>query len=573
MSEKKMTHSYCPTVRGRKVMIASGNVHATWAGAKILERGGNATDAGVAAGICLAVTQPDLVSFAGVAPIMIYTEQEREVVTIDGLGVWPQRANLEYFKKNTGGIIPPGVLRAVVPGAPDAWISALARYGTMTFAEVTEDAIRLAADGFPVHRVLAKHIAADQDVLRKWPGSADLFLPSGKPLSEGEMFFQSDLARVIQQMVDAEANVSSGDRLEGLEAARNVFYRGAIARRISEFMAEEGGFLTFDDMANYRVRWEPPVNATYKDYQVYACGPWSQGPVLLQTLQILNETDLSALEHNSAEYIHLVIEALKLALGDREAHYGDPRFVNVPIEELLSRAYSARRHAEIDPMRAFQGLPDSGLPTSNRATATAPTNTLATTYDTSYVCVVDGDGNAFSATPSDLSKEAPIVPGLGCVVSPRGSQSWIDENHASSLMPGKRPRLTPNPAMAFRDGQLYMPFGTPGGDVQCQAMCQTFLNLVDFHMGPQMAVEAPRFATHTAPNSFSPHSIRQNVVTLESDIPERVARELKRMGHEIGRWERLDWEAGGVCLITVDAKSGVRTAGADPRRECYALGW
>jgi len=554
-------------------MVSSGNVHATWAAAKILERGGNAIDAGVAAGICLAVTQPDLVSFAGVAPIMIYTESQREVVTIDGLGVWPERANVQYFREHTNGIIPPGVLRAVVPGSPDAWITALARYGTMTFADVTTDAIRLAADGFPVHRVLAKHIKDNEREYRRWRGSAELFLPNGRPLREGEILVQRDLARVMQMMVDAEAKESSQGRLAGLEAARNVFYRGTVAQRIHEFFAEEGGLLTYDDLANFHVRWEQPYSVEYHDYTVYGCGPWSQGPVLLQTLNILNGLDIGSLEHNSADYIHTTVEALKLALADREAHYGDPRFVPVPIDELLSEEYAARRRAQINSERASKGLPAAGLPHTNVAIPQPHPTAAQVTYDTSYVCVVDEYGNAFSATPSDLNKEAPVVPGLGFIVSPRGSQSWLDENHPSSLAPGKRPRLTPNPAMAFHNGQLYMPFGTPGGDVQCQAMCQTFLNLVEFHMSPQLAVEAPRFATHTAPNSFSPHNVRPDVVTLEADIPDDVANELQARGHKIERWQQLDWEAGGMCLITIDSEIGVRTAGADPRRECYALGW
>lgn len=573
MSENGNLHSLCPTIRGRKMMIASGNVHATWAGAKILERGGNAIDAGVAAGICLAVTQPDLVSFAGVAPIMLYSAARREVTTIDGLGVWPRRASIDYFRKHAGGVIPTGVLRAVVPAAPDAWITALARYGTLSFAEVTADALRLAADGFPVHRVLAKHIAADQNEYRKWDGSAAVFMPHGRPLAEGELIVQKDLANTIQLMVDAEARAAARGRREGLQAARDEFYRGAIARRIAAFMAQEGGLLDYQDLAAFQVRWEPPVKISYKEYEVLECGPWSQGPVLLQTLQLLKGLDLARLGHNSSAYIHTVVEALKLALADREAHYGDPRHVSVPIAELLSDAYAARRRAQIDPARASAGLPESGLPSAPAAHAPVLADAPTATMDTSYVCVVDAEGNAISATPSDLSKEAPIVPGLGFIVSPRGSQSWLDENHPSSLAPGKRPRLTPNPAMVFRGGELFMPFGTPGGDVQCQAMCQTLLNVVEFGMDPQRAVEAPRFATHSAPNSFSPHTIRPGVVTLEADIPETVAAELRELGHKIERWQRMDWEAGGVCLITVDGETGVRTAGADPRRECYALGW
>ncbi|MCL4459426.1 MAG: gamma-glutamyltransferase family protein [Chloroflexi bacterium] len=574
-------HAYCPTVRGTKVMVASGHALASLAGARILERGGNAIDAGVAAGICLAVTQPDMVSFAGVAPVMIYLAESRQVVTVDGVGVWPQRATIAYFQEQAGGVIPEGVLRTVVPAAPDAWISALSTYGTMTFAQVSEDAIRLAAEGFPVHRLLAQRVAESVETYRRWPSSAEVFLPAGRQPSEGEVFVQSDLARTLQIIADAESAKSSRGRLAGLQAARDAFYRGPIAKRIAEFFAEQGGLLTPDDMAGFQVRIEPPVKVPYKGYEVYACGPWCQGPVLLQALRILEGLEFSRLKHNSAQYIHWIVEALKLALADREAHYGDPCFVDVPLDTLLSEEYGARQRLRIKPDQVFPQLPASGLSSSygGRISAFSHLSELdgegapTAPYDTSYVCVVDSAGNAFSATPSDLSADIPIVPGTGLAVSPRGSQSWLDPNHPSALAPGKRPRLTPNPAMVFREGRLYMPFGTPGGDVQCQAMCQVFLNLAEFGMSPQLAVEMPRFATLSAPNSFWPHRARPGVIALEADIPAETIAGLVERGHKVELWKRADWEAGGVCLITVDPQSGVRTAGVDPRRECFAIGW
>jgi gamma-glutamyltranspeptidase/glutathione hydrolase len=571
--------SYRPTIHGRRYVLSSGHYLATMAGVRLLEHGGNAVDAGVAAGLCLGVVKPDIVSVAGVAPILIWLARERRVVNLAGLGGWPRRASVEHFHAHHGGQLPDGVLRTVVPAAPDAWLTALGRHGTRSFAEVAEPALVLARDGFPVQPSLADSLRARQALYRRWPDNAAIYLPRGRPPEVGELLVQADLAGTLQRMADAEAGARDRGREAGIQAARDEFYRGETARRIAAYHAAHGGWLTEEDLAGFRVRQEEPVRTLYRGFEVVGCGPWSQGPALLQALNILEGVDLAALGHNSPAYVHTVVEALKLAFADREAWYGDPEFVPVPISRLLAKSYAAERRALIDPQRAWPAMPPAGevpghtpAPARPRAAAVAAVPGERSLADTSYVCAIDAEGNAFSATPSDVSYDTPIIPGTGLAVSSRGSQSWLDPAHPSRLAPGKRPRLTPNPALVFRDGQLWMAFGTPGGDVQCQAMLQVFLNLVEFGMTPQQAVEAPRFATYSFPNSFWPHDEHPGLVGIEARIPQATRSGLAARGHRVEPWG--DWEpkAGSPCLARRESDGGLQAA-ADPRREAYALGW
>lgn len=566
-----------PEVRARTHAISSGHYLATQAGMRILEAGGNAVDAGVAAGICLGIVHSDFVCFAGVAPIIVYEAATGQVETVAGVGHWPAGATLERFLARWGGDMPEGIPRTVVPAAPDAWITALRRWGTRSFAEVAAPAIELAAEGFPMYELMAMRIARAAPLLARWPSSAALFLPNGQPPRPGERFRQVEAARTLERMAAAEARASHAGRDAGLQAARDEFYKGETAERIARFMAEQGGLLTYDDLASYSVQVASPVSIGYRGWRLYACGPWCQGPTLLEALNILAGFDLRALGHHSARYLHLVLEALKLAFADREAYIGDPAFVDVPIAVLLSSGYAEAQRRRIDFQRASPALPAPGdtgrrpvmaahSPTASPAAATSGQDT-----DTSYVCAVDRWGNVFSATPSD-GFGTPVVPGVGMTISSRGSQSWLEAEHPSVLAPGKRPRLTPNPALALRDG-LVVPFGTPGGDIQPQAMLQVFLNMVEFGMTPQQAVEAPRVATYSAPNSFWPHRAQPGVVRAESRISKRILRTLEARGHKLDMWPEWTWVAGAVCTIYGDRSAGLLTAGADPRREGYALGW
>ena len=569
-----------PTIKANNYMISAGHYLATEAGFRVLEAGGNAFDAGVAAGIALGVVQPDLVQFSGVAPIILYHAASDEVITVSGLGWWPKSVDLATFIEKHGGTIPVGVERTVVPAAPDAWIRTLERLGTMSFAEVAADAVRYAGEGFTVHALLAENLEAHKDRHAGWPANASIFMPEGRPLREGGTIVQSDLARALQYMIDEETAVAGKGREAGLRAARDAFYKGDIAKTIADHQAAEGGLLTMEDMAEYESGFEPPVKQSYTGFgdpiEVYTCAPWCQGPVLLQMLSILDGVDLRAMGHNSADYVHFLVEAMKLAFADREAYYGDPRFMEVPTEYLVSKDYGPKRRGLIDPDAAYVDVqvpgevPGVGAGPAAASAADAPAGIA---LDTSYVCVADKAGNVFSATPSDGTYGAPIVPGLGMCPSPRGTQNWAVEGHPSAIAPGKRPRLTPNPALALRRGRQAIPFGTPGGDVQAPAMLQVFLNMEVWGMAPQDAVEAPRFSTFSFPNSFEPHATEKNLVRVEGRIGGEVADALTAKGHEVERWRDSTWKAGAVCTINCDRENGVMTGGADFRRPCRAMGW
>ena len=570
--------SHRPTIAVTQHAIAAGHYLAATAGFDILQAGGNAIDAGCAAGIALGVLQSDLVDVAGVAPIMIYLADKEEVVTIAGLGPWPKALDPQLFQREHGGKIPKGVLRTVVPAAPDAWITALRRYGTMSFGEVAGAAIRLAREGFPMYPLMAASLKRHEADHRAWPSTAAIFLPNGRPPEAGEVFRQTDLAASLQYMADEERaaahrSPNGRGREAGLEAARDAFYRGDIARKIVAFMKQEGGLLSAEDLAEYSSPVGPPERRRFGDLEVFTCGAWCQGPVLLQTLALLEGTDLAGLGQNSPDYIHHLAEALKLAFADREAYYGDPAKVEVPLATLISSEYAAERRKLIRSDRAWPEMPPPGELGRNGARFRASIGEPNPEPDTSYVCVADRFGNLFSATPSDGSYGSPVVPGTGLIPSNRGSQSRPDPRHPAGVGPGKRPRLTPNPALAIKGRDQFLPFGTPGGDVQSQAMLQVLLNLFVFGNDVQSAIEAPRFATYSFPSSFAPFDYYPGRLAVEGRIPEDVIAELARRGHEIQRWPDWIWSAGAVCAILADRRRGILEAGADPRRAAYAIGW
>jgi gamma-glutamyltranspeptidase/glutathione hydrolase len=566
-----------PLITGARHMIVAGHYLAAEAGAAILEAGGNVVDAGVAAGIALGVVHSDQVQCSGVAPMVIHLADRDETVTIAGLGGWPRAARLETFVDEHGGAIPAGVLRTVVPAAPDAWILALERFGTMRFGDVAAAAIRYAREGFTMHPVMAHYIERNADGYRRWPASAAIWLPGGRVPREGELFVQADLARSLQFMADEERAASRHGRATGLKAARDAFYRGDLAAAMVRYHRDNGGWLTAEDLACYRSEITPPVRTTFGGMEVLACGPWCQGPVLLQMLALLEGVDLTALGHNTPAYVHVVTEAMKLAFADRERYYGDPRFVEVPMDALLAPAYAAERRRLIGE-RAWPEMPPAGrLPgfeaAVSRAAEPAVTGGGDVGGDTSYVCVVDRHGNAFSATPSDSSWDGPVIPGLGFCPSTRGSQSWAVPGHASCVAPGKRPRLTPNPALARRGRQWIMPFGAPGGDLQPQGMLQVFLNHTVFGMSIQEAVEAPRFVTHSFPGSFEPHPYHPGRLDLERSLGEATGEALAARGHRVQWLPDLSIGTAGVCAISADLRAGILHGGADPRRAARATGW
>ena len=578
-----------PTYMGATHMVVAGHYLAAEAGYRILEQGGNAVDAGVAAGIAINVLLPESTNFGGVAPIIIYLAASDSVVTISGLGRWPRAANIDYYMEHAGGEIPKGILQSVLPAAPDAWLTALERYGSKTFGEVVTPALQLARDGFPMNPVTYEGLLDDADpvtgTLGRWPSTREIFMPDGRVPPVGSLFVQSDLGRTFQRLASVEAAHAHLGRPGALRAARDYFYKGDMAREMAQFSEEQGGLITYQDLHDFAVKVEPPAKAKFRDYTIYTCGPWCQGPVVGQVLQMLEDDDLEGMGHNSPDYLHLYAEAMNMAFADRHHYYGDPDFIDVPIEGILSKGYTRSRRSNIDMARAVGRMPDPGdpwayqRPPSGDKRVFSPGNAKPSPLagvaasDTSYTCVVDRWGNAFSATPSDPVSETPIVKGLGFVMSGRGYQGWLGPDMPSSLGPWKRPRLTPNPAIAFKNGKLFMPFGCPGGDAQPQGMIQTFLNIAVFGMRPQQAIEAPRITTWNFPNSFWPHTYFPGRLRVENRISPETRNELQRRGHDVEALPGMSQTySSSVSAITVDQESGVLMGGADPRRETYAMG-
>ncbi len=563
-----------PAARGRKHAISAGHHLAALAGQRVLDRGGNAIDAGVAAGICIGILLPDLVNVGGVAPIIVHSAKTGETQTISGVGRWPAAATIDTVRDPNTGRIARDLRCCVTPAAMDAWLLALDTFGTMSLADVLADPIDLCENGYVMYDLLATAVAGKPSKFVNWPGSAAAFMRDGRPLQVGEIVYQKDLAKTFCRLIAAYDGAATESRSAGYQAARDLFYRGDIAREIAAFSEQNGGLMTYDDLAGFSVRLEAPIKVSYRDYEVYGCGPWSQGPTLPIALNILEGYDLQALGHNTPEYLHVITEALKAAFSDRHHHIGDPDFYPVPIDRLLSKEHAAAWRDRIDLNRAYPGMParsDVGSGIGHEPTQTPP-GRVSLPPDTSYVCVVDDQGNVFSATPSD-GFSVPIIPGLGFVISGRGGQAWLDPEAPASILPGKRPRLTTNPFILFKDGMPIMPFGTPGADVQPQAMLQFVLNIVEFGMDPQEAAEAPRLSTYSFPMTADPHPYNPNLLKVEARMGDDAIDGLKSRGHDVEVW--ADWHpaAGSVCGIWIDRENGTMTAGADPRRVAYALAW
>ena len=565
---------------GTRHMVSSGHHLATTTAFQILEAGGNAIDAGVAGSLVLSVVQSDFVGFGGVAPIMIKPAGSDPVVTITGLGSWPKRASLDVLNREHKGTIPDGLLRTVVPAAPDAWLTALDRWGSMSFSEVSQAAIEFAIKGFAASDFLCAMLASYEADIRRWPENARIYLPGGRPPKAGELFWQEDLGRTIQYMADEEQAVAArSGREKGLQAARDAFYRGDIAAKMAQYHRHNGGWLREDDLAEFAVEVLPPVVSAYKDIDIYTCGPWSQGPVLAQSLRLADGLNIDSYAHNSADYIHLLVESLKLSFSDRHHYVGDPNFVDVPMDQLLADDYVSARANLIKLERAAPGMPAPGAISGFQIHQERSENSSSeefresTQFDTSYICVVDETGNLFSSTPSDAMANAPIIPGLGFAPSSRGAQSWTNPALPSVMAPGKRPRLTPNPAIAVRGERHWMPLGSPGNDVQPQAMLQVLLNVFAFDNRLLEAIEQPRFATFSFPRSSEPHPYSPDLLQLEGRISESTAQDLTTRGHDVARWPDWDWHAGAVCAILYDSESGTVQGAADPRRSGSALGW
>lgn len=569
-------HTYRPVLRGRHGVASTGHYLATVVAYDILKAGGNAVDAGVAGGLVLNVVKPHMANLGGEAPIILYDPRSRRVLNIDGLGWWPQGATMEYFRRHHGGKLPPrGTAASVVPAALDAWLVALREAGTMEVEDVLAPAARIAREGFVAYEAFTDyHVDLGRAFFEDEPAAAAVFAPEGRVPQPGEIVRQPVLAGLLDAVADAARRQRPRGRDAAIEAARDFFYRGDPAEVIARYCAQTGGLMTREDLGAYRVRLEPPVVARVWDHDVFVCGPWSQGPVIAQALRLISGFDLTRISHNSPEHLHLVLECLKLAFADREAFYGDPAFVDVPMAALLDEGYVQARRKMIDPARAWPGLPPAGTPGGRQgwvqpgpAAHDVPAATEAG-GETTYLCVMDAAGTIFSSTPSGGGD---IVPELGISVSHRGRQSWLEEGHPSAVAPRKRPRLTPNPALVLRDGQPVMGLGTPGGDVQVQAMFQVLLNLLAYRADAQWAVEAPRVVTYSMPISFYPHAANPGWIAIEETFPAETRAALEALGHKLRVWPKLPRKSS-MCVARL-TPGGILEAGADIRGEAYALAW
>lgn len=575
---------------GTRGAVVSGHHQASDAGLTMLKNGGNAIDAGVATVFAQAVVEFDRFGIGGEAPVLIYLADEKKVVSLSGQGTAPQAATIEWFRSRDIDLVPmDGFLPATVPSVVDTLILALDEYGTMTLGEVLAPAIDLAERGFAVHPEFKMHIEEQEQRFRsEWTTSAKIFLPDGKVPEIGDLFVQADLARTLKRLVEAEAAHKEAGRSAGLKAARDLFYAGEMAEEIVGFQKglesrdangfKSAGLLEVEDLAGFHSRIEEPTRTTYRGIDVYKPGFWTQGPVLLQALNIVEGYDLQALGHNSPEYIHLLAEAMKLAFADREWYYADPDFVGVPQQGLLSKEYAAKRRDLIDLEHASVTLtPGDPYPFQPQQAEHRP---IPEAIDfrpgevgTTGTRVADAEGNVFSATPSGgWFRHSPIIEGLGFVLGTRGQIFWLDEDKANKLEPGKRPRSTLTPSLALKDGKPFLAWGTPGGDVQDQVNLQFLVNVVDFGMDIQEAIDAPYFQILDFPSSFYPRRFSPGVIRLEDRIDAAVFGKLTELGHETS--PAGDWSLGDTTALLVDLKRGMLFGAASPRRhKSYALAW
>src|SRR5215216_4167503 len=586
--------TFRPVVRGKRGVVAGGHPLSVEAGLRILQRGGNAVDAGVATILAASVIEFSHFSFGGEVPILIKLKGQK-VVVIEGMGQAPMKATREFFvnrassdamsgstARKTGLIPSTGPLSATVPAVLDACVTALDQFGTKTLAEVMEPAIQL-ADGFPIDELRVQYIKTRAPIFSQWADARRVFLPGGEIPKVGDLFVQADLARTLREIVKAERLASRGtrnNRHAGLMAARDYFYRGPIARRIGTYMQANGGLLAADDFAKFAAKVGQPVETSYHGYEVYKAGFWTQGPALIETLNMLEGFDLKKMGHNSLTYIHTLAEALKLAMADRDRYYGDPNFVKIPTTELLSKNYAALRRPLIDERHASLAQ-QPGDPMNMKAVLATAAQTIGRASalpeieranDTTCVNVVDKEGNMFSATPSGAWLPAVVAGDTGVLMGQRLQSSLTDPNSPNVVAPGKRPRITLTPTLVLKDGEPFMVLSTPGGDNQDQALLQVLLNIIEFGMNPQEAVEAPRFDTQHYVSSFDDHEFLAGVLNIEARFDEKTIQELSQKGHKVkvqGEWGTLS----APTVIIYDPSNGVAAAGADPRRSRYAVAW
>jgi gamma-glutamyltranspeptidase/glutathione hydrolase len=541
-------------------MVASTHWLASAAGMAVLERGGNAFDAAVAAGFTLQVVEPHLNGPGGEVPAILYSVERGEPVTVCGQGVSPAAATIERFRALGHDLVPgTGVLAACVPGAFGAWLLLLRDFGTWRPRDVLTFAIDYAGNGFPVVGGMRLSIERQADLLAGWPASNALYFPVP---DVGAQFRNPALAAAYERIIEESAG---GTREEEIERARELFYEGFVAEEIHNFCEAEGGLLTRDDLAAWRATLEPVVTYEYKGVTVCKTGAWGSGPVALQQLALLEGFDVAEL--SEAEFVHVVIECAKLAFADRDALYGD---TEVPLETLLSREYNEARRKLVGDEASPDYVPGLGrLPTLLHAEELAGAGE-PTRGDTVHVDVVDRLGNMISATPSGgWLYGSPVIPALGWPLGTRAQMFWLEEGLPTSLQPGKRPRTTLSPGLALREGKPWLAWGTPGGDQQEQWGFHVFLRHVDRGLNLQEAIDAPEFDTDHLISSFYPRGFERLSLELEARFPPAVIDDLRARGHDVT--VQPDWSLGRVTAV--QSENGQLRAAANPRgMQGYAVG-
>lgn len=555
---------------GFRGAAASEHFLSAQAAMDVLKSGGNAFDAAAAATFVEGLVNPHMFTPGGECPMVLYAAEPRSVVVVNGNTEAPAAASLETYQRRGLRLIPPqGMPAAGVPAAVASLLDMLERFGRWPLQDVLAPARELAREGFPVHDgLLAMPRFGIQDNValfqKEWRASAALYLdPMGKPPARGARLVNAAYGRVMDFLMET-ARRSGEDRRAGIRAARDAFYKGDIATEIDQFVRERDGFVTRSDCAAYETLFEKPVSVTFRNTEVFKCGPWSQGPVFLQMLRLLEGFDLDAMGPLSALYLHTWVEAAKLAFADREQYYADPRWVDVPLEALLSIPYAHLRRSLIDPNRANR----SHRPGDPRhGTALLPPEAVfrwdGWGYGTVHVAVADAFGNMAALTPSGgwISGNE-VVPSLGFPLGTRLQTFYLDPAHPNGLSPRKRPRTTLSPSLAFRDGTPWMAFGTMGGDQQDQWTLQFFLNRAVFGMGVSEAIEAPKVCSDHFPGTFHPHEAYPGRLRVESRIPEETRRSLEALGHQVV--VEPPWSLGFICAVSRE-HDGLWVAGADPR--------
>ena len=571
-----------PEILGTRGIVAAGRHYSVSAGVRILQQGGNAIDAGVASVLAASVCEISHFGFGGEAPTMIYDAKTREVIVVNGQGPAPKAAAPALFSDR--GFVPGnGPLGATIPAMLDAMALALEARGTMHLDQVMQPAIEL-ADGFPMYEFLRNYLISERAATEQWEWSRKTYYPDGRVPDVGELFRQPNLARTLRTIAAADkaAFARSHDRGAAIRAGRDAFYKGDIARRIADADKAAGGVFSYDDLASFHGSIEKPVTTSFHGYDVYKAGPWDQGPVLLQTLNILEGVDLKSFGVNSTEYIHNVHEAIKLAYADRNAYYGDPAFATVPMAGLLSKEYAAGRRRQIGPQASLEHRVGNPFPFD--PVVKAPTHSYtphsqgeksgAVAGDTTCVDVVDKDGNLFSATPSSgwLLSGAFVAGDTGVPLSNRMTVFDLDPASPNVLVGGKRPRTTLTPTIVLKDGKPFLAISTPGGDSQDQQILNVLLEMIVFGKDVQEAIEAPRINSLHPFGSFDTHPSEPGVLEIENRVPADVRDALIARGHKLRVLGPYSMSTG-VVAVGVDPKSGTLRGGADVRRERYIFGW